>query len=62
MLQSLELFAGAGGLVLGTELAGFKSVAAVEWNKWATETLDENKARGFPLVKDVTCHGSFIQP
>ena len=52
MLQSLELFAGAGGLVLGTELAGFKSVAAVEWNKWATETLDENKARGFPLVKD----------
>ena len=53
MLHSLELFAGAGGLVLGTELAGFKSVAAVERDKWAAETLEENKARGFPLFKDL---------
>lgn len=53
MLHSLELFAGAGGLVLGTELAGFKSVAAVERDRWAAETLEENKARGFPLIKDL---------
>jgi DNA (cytosine-5)-methyltransferase 1 len=53
MLQSLELFAGAGGLVLGTELAGFKSVAAVEWDRWAAETLAENKSRGFPLLRDL---------
>jgi DNA (cytosine-5)-methyltransferase 1 len=53
MLRSLELFAGAGGLVLGTELAGFKSVAAVEWDRWAAETLAENKGRGYPLVRDL---------
>lgn len=52
-LLSLELFAGAGGLALGTELAGFHAVAAVEKDKWAAETLEENKARGFPLVKDL---------
>lgn len=53
MLRSLELFAGAGGLALGTELAGFDAVAAVERDRWACDTLEENKARGFPLVKDL---------
>ena len=51
MLKSLELFAGAGGLALGTELAGFNTLAALEWNSWACDTLEENKARGFPLFK-----------
>ncbi len=53
MLTSVELFAGAGGLALGTGLAGFHAVAAVERDRWAAETLEENKARGFPLVKDL---------
>lgn len=52
-LKSIELFAGAGGLALGTELAGFHAVAAVERDRWACETLDENRSRGYPLVKDL---------
>lgn len=50
-LKSVELFAGAGGLALGTALAGFEGVAAVEWDRWACDTLEENRDRGFPLLK-----------
>lgn len=50
-LKSIELFAGAGGLALGTALAGFEGVAAVEWDRWACDTLEENRDRGFPLLK-----------
>lgn len=50
-MKSIELFAGAGGLALGTALAGFEGVAAVEWDRWACDTLEENRDRGFPLLK-----------
>lgn len=39
----IELFAGAGGLALGLEKAGIKSVALNEIDKWASETLRENR-------------------
>lgn len=55
-MRSVELFAGAGGLALGCELAGFNPVVTVEWDRWACDTIRENKARGFHLVKDWTVH------
>lgn len=43
-MKSVELFTGAGGLALGTHVAGFKHVALVEWNKDACDTLRRNSA------------------
>lgn len=51
MLTSVELFAGAGGLALGTGLAGFQALAALEWNQWACDTLEENQQAGYPLLE-----------
>jgi DNA (cytosine-5)-methyltransferase 1 len=51
-LNSVELFAGAGGLAMGVALAGFKSRAVVEWNAWACDTLRANQTRGYPLVSE----------
>lgn len=51
-LRSVELFAGAGGLAMGVSLAGFKSHGVVEWDRWACDTVRQNKERGHPLVAD----------
>ncbi len=51
-MKAVELYAGAGGLAMGVSLAGFESLAVVEWDKWACDTIRENKRRGFPLVAD----------
>lgn len=37
---------------MGVSLAGFDSLAVVEWDKWACDTIRENQRRGFPLVQD----------
>ncbi len=55
-MKSIELFAGIGGLGMGCELAGFEPLAVIEWNKWACETLRENKERGYPLVSGWSLH------
>lgn len=52
-ISGVELFAGGGGLLLGSSLAGVKHVAAAEWNKWACQTMRENAANGYPLVRDL---------
>jgi len=51
-MRAVELFAGAGGLALGASLAGFKPQAVVEWDKWACDTVNENRDRKYPLVAD----------
>lgn len=43
---ALELFAGAGGMALGTERAGFRHVALLEWDEWAVSTLRGNAESG----------------
>ncbi len=49
----LELFAGAGGLGLGLEKAGFHSVGAVENDKFACQTLRKNRNDWNIIEEDV---------
>jgi DNA (cytosine-5)-methyltransferase 1 len=53
-MRSVELFAGAGGLLLGESLAGFSHDVAVEWEHNSCETLRENQARRHPLISGMT--------
>lgn len=52
-VKGVELFAGGGGLLLGSALAGVEHLAAAEWNRWACQTIRENEATGHPLVKGI---------
>src|SRR5699024_1990077 len=52
-INGVELFAGGGGLLLGSSLAGVNHIAAAEWNKWACHSMRENAASGFPLVQNL---------
>lgn len=56
VMRSVELFAGAGGLALGGEMVGFKPSVVVEWDRWACDTIRENRAAGHELVKDWEVH------
>jgi len=49
----LELFAGAGGLAVGMENAGLKCVALNEIDKWACQTLRENRPNWNVLEGDI---------
>ncbi|MBG9689923.1 DNA (cytosine-5-)-methyltransferase [Lysinibacillus sphaericus] len=49
----LETFAGAGGLALGLELAGLKSVGAIEWDKNAAQTLRDNRPEWNVIEGDI---------
>lgn len=51
-MKAVELFAGAGGLALGSSLAGFRHEAVIEWDKDACNTIRENQRRGIcPVVE-----------
>ena len=49
----LELFAGTGGLAVGMEKAGIKCVALNEIDKWACQTLRENRPNWNVLEGDI---------
>jgi DNA (cytosine-5)-methyltransferase 1 len=49
----LELFAGAGGLAVGMEKSGIKCVALNEIDKWACQTLRENRPNWNVLEGDI---------
>lgn len=51
--KSIELFAGAGGLAIGLEKAGFEHIALIECNKAATNTLKINRPKWNVLHEDV---------
>lgn len=52
-MNSIELFAGAGGLALGLEEAGFNHLGLVEFNKAAADTLKINRPNWNVLCEDV---------
>ncbi|WP_246622132.1 DNA cytosine methyltransferase [Rhizobium laguerreae] len=56
MMRSVELFVGAGGLGIGVSQAGFKPAAVMDWDRWACDTLRENKERGLDPVRDWPLH------
>ena len=51
--KCIELFAGAGGLALGLEQAGFEEIGLVEFDHTAWETLRINRPNWNVLEEDV---------
>jgi DNA (cytosine-5)-methyltransferase 1 len=49
-MRSIELFAGAGGLALGSSRVGFRHEAVLEWDPAACSTIRENQRRGLDPV------------
>ena len=50
---TIELFAGAGGLALGIERAGFETLGLIEFDKDAADTLKSNRADWRVIHEDI---------
>lgn len=55
-MNSVELFAGAGGLAIGMANAGFQHAAVVEWDHDACETFRENQRHHAHAVEGWPVH------
>lgn len=53
MYTSIELFAGAGGLALGVEKAGFNTIGLIEFDKDAADTLKKNRPNWNVINDDI---------
>lgn len=53
MFTTIELFAGAGGLALGIEKAGFDTIGLIEFNKAAADTLRANRTNWNVINEDI---------
>lgn len=53
MFTTIELFAGAGGLALGVERAGFKTIGLIEVDKDACDTLRKNRPNWNVICDDI---------
>lgn len=53
-MKSIELFAGAGGLALGLEQAGFKHIGLIEFDRSAADTLIFNRPQWNVVCEDIT--------
>ncbi|MDO4697151.1 MAG: DNA (cytosine-5-)-methyltransferase [Pasteurellaceae bacterium] len=58
--SSIELFAGAGGLALGLEKAGFNAILLNEWDKYACNTLRTNRPN-WNVVEGDVCEIDFTR-
>jgi len=61
-MKSIELFAGAGGLALGVEAAGFEHVAVFEKDKNACDTLRRNRCtHNWEVIEGDVCGFDFTR-
>lgn len=57
---ALSLFSGAGGLDLGFEQAGFRTLEAVDHDPWCVETLRKNRPQWSPVEADARDYGPSV--
>lgn len=53
-MKNIELFAGAGGLALGLEQAGFDPIRLIEYDPIASQTLQQNRPSWQVITKDIS--------